>query len=294
MEARGYKKNHPRMRRALTRLLALFLIASLVLLIWRWSPLVERVGPEEIGNLLDRVSDHAYSGPLVVAIYLLGSLIFFPVTALIAATGVAFGPWEGLIWASIATLVAAIVYYYLARLLPPGLVDRRFGRWTRRMGSRFQRDGIVAIMIARNVPFAPFQLVNVVAGLANIRFSDYLIGTILGMGPTLLALTILGDRLRGAWDAPTLENVALLLLAIALWFAVALGLQAVSNRWVALRGRRPVPPGAVQSVTAASGSSLVGAIEAAGNSGLFGAGGEAAGDQGACQGQQDGNPLQPG
>ena len=153
----------------------------------------------------------------------------------------AFGPWEGLIWASVATLVAAIVYYHLVRLLPSEFVDRWLGRWTRKMGKRFERDGIVAIMIARNVPFAPFQLVNIVGGLANIRFSDYLIGTILGMGPAILALTILGDRLRGAWDSPTLENVALLLLAIAVWFAVALGLQALSNRWVALRGRRSKP-----------------------------------------------------
>lgn len=235
MDPRGYNNNHPRMRRALTRLLALFVMAALVFLIWRWSPLVERAGPEQIGELLDRVSASRFGGLLVVGIYLLGSLIVFPVTALIAATGVAFGPWEGLIWATVATLVASIVNFYLARLLPSEFIDRRLGRWTRKMSSRFQRDGIVAIMIARNIPFAPFTLVNVVAGLASIRFRDYLAGTILGMGPTILALTILGDRLRGAWDSPTLENVILLLLAIGVWFAVALGLQALSNRWVSSR-----------------------------------------------------------
>ena len=235
MDLRGYNNNHPRMRRALTRLLALFVMAAVVLLIWRWSPLVERVGPEEISELLDRVSTSRFAGVLVVGTYLLGSLIVFPVTALIAATGVAFGPWEGLIWASVATLVASIANYYLARMLPAKFADRRLGRWTRRMGNRFKRDGIVAIMIARNIPFAPFTLVNVVAGLASIRFRDYLAGTVLGMGPTILALTILGDRLRGAWDSPTLENVILLLLAIGVWFAVALGLQALSNRWVSSR-----------------------------------------------------------
>jgi uncharacterized membrane protein YdjX (TVP38/TMEM64 family) len=235
MDPRGYNNNHPRMRRALTRLLALFVLAALVVLIWRWSPLVERAGPEEIDRLLDRVSGSQFAGLLVVGAYLLGSLIVFPVTALIAATGVAFGPWEGLIWASVATLVAAIANYYLVRLLPQAFVDRWIGRWTRRMGSRFQRDGIVAIMIARNVPFAPFTLVNVVGGLADIRFRDYLIGTILGMGPTILALTILGDRLRGAWESPTIQNAVLLLLAIAGWFAVALGLQAISNRWASSR-----------------------------------------------------------
>ena len=282
MEARGDNNNHPRMRRALTRLLALFVMGAIVLLIWRWSPLVERADPEQLGHLLDRVSDSVYAGPIVVAAYVLGSLIVFPVTALIAATGVAFGPWEGLAWASVGTLVAAIVYYHLARLLRPEFVDRWLGRWTRKMGRRFQRDGIVAIMIARNVPFAPFQLVNIVGGLANIRFTDYLVGTILGMAPTILALTILGDRLRGAWDSPTIANVVLLLLAIVLWFAVALGLQALSNQWVASRGRRAKSPSVAEARTAVGGS------------GFLGAAGEAAGDEDACEGQQGSNPLHPG
>ena len=282
MEARGDNNNHPRMRRTLTRLLALFVIAAIVLLIWRWSPLVERASPEQIGQLLDRVSDSRFAGLIVVATYLLGSFIVFPVTVLIAATGVAFGPWAGLIWASVGTLVAAIVYYYLARLLPSELVDRCLGRWTRKMGIRFQRDGIVAIMIARNVPFAPFQLVNIVGGLANIRFGDYLVCTILGMAPTILALTILGDRLRGAWDSPTLTNVVLLLLAIALWFAVALGLQALSNRWVSSRLARSQRRHQGSTGAAGRGSALVGGA------------GEAAGDQSACHRQQDSNPLHPG
>jgi uncharacterized membrane protein YdjX (TVP38/TMEM64 family) len=269
------------MRRALTRLLALFVIAAIVLLLWRWSPLVERASPEQLGPLLDRVSDSHFAGLIVVATYLVGSLIVFPVTALIAATGVAFGPWEGLIWASVGTLVASIVYYHAARLLPAELVDRWLGRWTRKMGRRFQRDGIVAIMIARNIPFAPFQLVNIVGGLANIRFTDYLVGTILGMAPTILALTILGDRLRGAWDSPTPANVILLLLAIALWFAVALGLQALSNWWVSSRLAR--------DQRAQRGSAAVG-----GRTSALRGGGETAGNEGPCHGQQDGNPLHPG
>jgi uncharacterized membrane protein YdjX (TVP38/TMEM64 family) len=237
MEARNYnyKSRNLRMRRALTRLLALFLLAGLALAFWQLTPLVDWADPTELGRLLDRVRASPYAGLFVVGGYLLGSFLIFPVTALIAATGVAFGSWEGLIWASIGTLLAAIVNYQFARMLPRRLSDRWFGPWTRKMGTRFQRDGIIAIMIARNIPIAPFTLVNVVAGAANIRFRDYVIGTVLGMGPTILALTILGDRLRGAWESPTLQNVGLLVLAIALWFAVALGLQALSNRWVASR-----------------------------------------------------------
>ncbi len=55
------------------------------------------------------------------------------------------------------------------------------------------------------------------------------------MGPIIAALTILGDRLRGAWEAPTALNLVLLVVAIAAWFLLALSLQSLSNRWLAAR-----------------------------------------------------------
>jgi uncharacterized membrane protein YdjX (TVP38/TMEM64 family) len=115
------------------------------------------------------------------------------------------------------------------------VLDDWIGPWIRRLGMRFGRNSIVSVMVARNIPIAPFTLVNVMAGAANIRYRDYLIGTILGMGPMIAALTILGDRLRGALENPTLSNLLLLSLAFIVWFVIGLGLQILSNRLVSMR-----------------------------------------------------------
>jgi len=55
------------------------------------------------------------------------------------------------------------------------------------------------------------------------------------MGPMVAALTVLGDRLRGAWVAPTTENLVLLTLAVAIWILIGVGLQVMSNRLAAHR-----------------------------------------------------------
>jgi len=86
------------------------------------------------------------------------------------------------------------------------------------------------MMILRNVPIAPFTVVNLIAGAARIPFRDFLIGTLIGMAPGIAALTILGDRLRGALQSFSWGNFGWLLLAIALWIGIALGLQVLSNR----------------------------------------------------------------
>lgn len=223
------------MRRGLVRLLGLFILIGALLVLWRYSPLGDLMVPGRLGIWLDRLSQSAWAGPIVVAGFLLGSFIVVPVTAMIAATGIALGPQDGFLWASVGSAVAVTINYGLARMVPEPAIERWVGPWVGRMGQRFKRGGVVAIMVARNLPFAPFTLINVVAGGARIPFRDYMIGTILGMGPIIAALTILGDRLRGAWEAPTPANMVLLGLAILLWFVLAWGLQWVSNRLAAAR-----------------------------------------------------------
>lgn len=206
-----------------------------MLAFWRYSPLGEWSDPARLGEALDALKANPWAGPIVVLAFLVGTFLVFPVSAMIAATGIALGPMSGLLWASVGSLVAAIVTYGGARLIPDRVLDNWLGPWIRRLGRRYEHGGIVSVMVARNIPIAPFTLVNVVAGVAKIRFRDYMIGTVLGMGPLIAALTVLGDRLRGAWEEPSAVNVVLLVLAIAIWFVVALGLQLLSNRLVSAR-----------------------------------------------------------
>ena len=224
------KKKNYSIRRALFRLVAILSLGLLAAGFWRWSPVREWSDPSELGTLLRALDASPYAGPIVVAAYVLGSLVVFPVTVLIAATGIALGPTSGAIWASVASLVSACLNYCFVRCLPTGTVERVIGPWIYKLGKRFDHGGIVAIMFARYFPFAPFTVVNVVAGAARIRFADFLTGTVLGMGPIILALTLFGDRLRGAWEAPTVGNVSMMVLAALLWIAIAMSLQSLSNR----------------------------------------------------------------
>src|SRR3546814_10069304 len=73
---------------------------------------------------------------------------------------------------------------------------RRLGGATlNRLSERLGERGIVSMAIIRIVPFAPFSVVNLLAGATHIRFSDFMLGTALGTAPGALALILLGDRL---------------------------------------------------------------------------------------------------
>lgn len=224
------RQAHP-IRGHLYRLLAAVAVIALALAVWHFAPVAEWSDPERLAALLDRVSSSAWAGPIVVASFVVGSFCIFPVTVLIAATALALGPVSGFSWALVGTLSSAALNFACGRCIATSTLERWFGAWIGRVNARLRRGGIVSIMLLRNVPVAPFSVINILAGAARIRLRDFLLGTLLGMAPGTAALTILGDRLRGVFESPSWLNISLLVMAVAAWIGLALGMQALSNRW---------------------------------------------------------------
>jgi phospholipase D1/2 len=160
----------------------------------------------------------------VLLTYALASLLFVPVNLMIAATGAAFGPLLGFGYAVAGSLVAAAAGFGVGRAVGRDLVRRFAGRRVNAVSRRLDRHGLWAMTLLRLVPIAPFSLVNLVAGASEIRFRDFLLGSLIGMSPGIALMTLFGDRL-GAWlrrpDAVNLLVVgALTLVAVALAIAL--------------------------------------------------------------------------
>jgi uncharacterized membrane protein YdjX (TVP38/TMEM64 family) len=81
------------------------------------------------------------------------------------------------------------------------------------------------------VPVAPFTVVNLVAGASDIRFRDFLLGTIIGLLPGLIALTLLGYQISELLTEPSALQLAILAGAVAIWIAVSVGIQVLVNRF---------------------------------------------------------------
>jgi uncharacterized membrane protein YdjX (TVP38/TMEM64 family) len=226
----GAMQIRPAMRRgAKALLLAGALLAAW--LIWRLSPLSEWTNPERMWPLMETLRASPWAGPAVLGLFLVGSLVAFPVTALVAATAIALGPWSGFGWALAGCLLGATATYGVGRLVGGKRLERLLGGWVSDAADRLRGGGIIPIMVLRNVPIAPFTFVNVVAG-ATVGFRDFLIGTALGMAPGVAAVTLLGDRLGSALENPDAASLALLALAVVVWIGVARGLQVLSNRFL--------------------------------------------------------------
>jgi phospholipase D1/2 len=170
----------------------------------------------------------------VLLVYTLGSLLLVPVNLLIAATGAAFGALLGFAYALAGSLVAAGVVFGLGRALGDDPVRRFAGRRVNAVSRRLGRHGLWTMALLRLLPIAPFGVVNLVAGASEMRFRDFLLGSLIGMAPGVALMTLFGDRL-GVWlRRPDPVNLAILVGAALAVVALAL----VLGRWAQRRRER--------------------------------------------------------
>jgi phospholipase D1/2 len=195
--------------------------------------------PETAGNLDEFVgwlAAHRYAWyalPVVMLTFVVLGLVMVPVIVLIAATGIAFGPLLGPVYAMAGCLASASTGFAIGRRVGLQRVTQLGGERITRVTRLLKRHGTLAVFLVRKVP-APFMLVNMIVGASTIRFRDFIAGTLLGMGAFVIGLAGFGYQLTNALRDPSAGT----LIRAALFVAVPLTLALLIDR--TLRRLRPV------------------------------------------------------
>lgn len=228
------QEEKPSTRRSLLTLSLVLLAALALAASWRWTPLSQWLDVNETLSRLAALRGNWLAPVVVVAIYVVGGLLLFPATLLIVATGVAFGAVEGFAYALLGAEVSAIVTFAVGQWLGHATLRRLSHHTVARVSQRLARQGLLAVITLRVVPVAPFSVINLVAGASHIRFRDFALGSLIGMAPGVLVLTLFSDQVAAAVQAPKMVHVAAIL---ALGAVLLVGTWA-ANRWFAARRRR--------------------------------------------------------
>jgi phospholipase D1/2 len=201
-------------RSAWLKAVAVVALAAVVLGLWRFTSLADWIRPEPLERAVSVLRASPLAPLAVITLYVLGSLAFVPVTLLIAATAVAFPPLEGAVYALAGVLSASGAAFALGRALGRGIVRRAAGRRLNEVSRQIGRRGVLAMAAVRLVPIASFTVVNLVAGASHVRLRDFLLGTVLGVSPGILAITLLEDSLTGLVQEPGPGDALVVMLAL--------------------------------------------------------------------------------
>lgn len=221
----------------LARLLGLVaLAAGLLLLAWAWRQ-------EEVQTWLRSGAALAWLraqadalGPLAVWLLMSTALcLALPLVVLSLLVIAAFGPAWGMALCFASAGLSSLISHRIGHGLGHALLQRLAGPRVRLLSAALGRRGLLAVVLMRLTPVAPFAVVNMVAGATHIRAWQMVLGTWIGMAPSTLVMGLFLDpllHLLGQLDLPrTVALVAALLAAAAL---VA---------WRRRRARRQAQPG---------------------------------------------------
>ena len=211
------------------RILALLcLLAVGLALAWTYTPLADLVTRE---NLVEWGRDFArwsWAPLLVILAYTPASYAMFPRWLITMVGVIAFGPWKGFAYGLCGMLIAGLASFLPGRLVRRDTVRRLAGPRLNRMSAALYHRGALAVAIVRLLPIAPFVIVNLVMGAMRIRVRDFILGSLVGLLPGMLAATVLSEQVSHLLAEPAEINVWLVGTAAALLVALVY----VGQRWL--------------------------------------------------------------
>lgn len=215
------------------RLIALGLLAlalGLLAVAWRATPLGDYVNLASLVSLAVRFESMPFTPLIAVVCFTLAASLMIPVTLLIAVTGIVFGPFYGAMYAIVGSALSAALNYGMGVWIGRDTVRNLLGARINGLSRRIAKRGILAVMVVRVLPVAPFTIVNVVAGASHIGLRDFLIGTVLGMAPGIILTVTFAHHLAEAARRPTVVAVAVVALVGLVLIGSALGLQKLFTK----------------------------------------------------------------
>jgi phospholipase D1/2 len=216
-EAGGIKSMNR--KKALAKAALCFVLLVSLSLAWRVTPLRDSVNFETVVAWQRSIKNYPAAFVWVVAIYVMSSLVLFPVTLLNVATIVTFGPIVGNLYALAGWLFSATIGFGIGRVLGRDWVQKIARSGFERLLHRAGRHGFLTVFGSRMVPVAPFTVVNLFVGASGIGFGAFFLATALGRIPGIITLALFGVQLEMVLRRQDLTSwllFAVTLLTIAL------------------------------------------------------------------------------
>ena len=120
--------------------------------------------------------------------------------------------------------LGAGVTYAIGYFLGRNFIQRVVGSKWQRVEQKIDQAGIMGVATMRLLPVAPFTIVNLVSGAFQVKFRDYIIGSLLCMAPGIVVINLFVQQFESAARNPGLGSCTLLIALVVLVLLGILGL----------------------------------------------------------------------
>ncbi len=134
----------------------------------------------------------------VAAFYVAACVFFLPGSILTLGAGFLFGLWTGTITVWVGANVGAWAAFLVGRTIARDWVSKKIAGNPKfsAIDEAVGREGLKIVTLLRLSPVVPFNLLNYALGLTKVSFTNYALGTLIGMLPASIMYVYLGTAAR--------------------------------------------------------------------------------------------------
>jgi len=187
-----------------------FIIMALVIVITNWH-CIKELRIEKVVHFIREKGHYA------ILVYLLIFAIkpFFvvaPSNLISIAGGILFGPVKGFILSMLGFFISGTVAFYLAQFLGKDFVQRIVGDKFIKLDDNINKNGFKILFLLRLPPILPFDPLSYACGFTNIKYSKFILASVLGVIPETLCFSILGPSFKHPFSLKFMIPLAILIL----------------------------------------------------------------------------------
>jgi uncharacterized membrane protein YdjX (TVP38/TMEM64 family) len=161
-----------------------------LLAVGKFTGLTDQLDAERIRQ--EVAAAGALGGLLFVVIFAIGELVHVPGMIFVAAAALAYGPYQGFVWALFGALVSVSLSFVVVRGVGGQALAKLEKAWIQKILAHLDRRPVLTVAALRSVLWLAPGL-NYALAMTRIRFRDYLLGSSLGLVLPILGVTAFSD-----------------------------------------------------------------------------------------------------
>jgi uncharacterized membrane protein YdjX (TVP38/TMEM64 family) len=205
-------------RRLLLQIALIVVAAAGLAAIWLWLPIRDYADPDAVARLTAPVVESPWLPLIVLGAFLVAGAVMLSVWVVIFQTCLLYSPLVAFPLALGGATLSAMTFYGVGRLLGRDVVMRLVPPRVQQALERVTLESIIAVRV---LPLLPFTLVNMTCGAFGVPVRTFFLGTLLGMAPGVLGMTLVGDRILAVIRQPTPGAIVGLVAVVAVLVLVA-------------------------------------------------------------------------
>ncbi|MDN4606844.1 TVP38/TMEM64 family protein [Sporosarcina highlanderae] len=174
----------------------------------------------DIDKISEMVAQYKALGPLIGILlpFIESFLPFLPLFVFVIANTVAYGIWYGFILSWAGTVVGSYAVFLIIRKYGRNRLLRFLTKHARvqRLIGWVERNGFGPLFILLCFPFTPSALVNLVAGLSNMKKKSYLAVLLAGKFVMIFTIGFIGYDLKALLTQP-IRTAIVVVIIVLLW-----------------------------------------------------------------------------